>query len=284
MFYSRAFKVRLNDIVDPLDSFETFGDFFTRRIHPRPVDNDPRVLVSPADSKVLCLSEVTKDECVIVKGIEYRLGELLTGINTYKVTEEVLQGMKKDPKNKLYQIVLYLSPGDYHRYHSPCDYHIKSRNHIVGKLLPVKEKYVKTHTDVYEKNERVSIFGEWPEGFMSMVFVGAMNVGSIVLNFDPELQTNLKLRMPFTNYQIKFYGEEDKKYTEEQDKAKLAQEAAYNVLKDDRKGIEVAKGSEMGRFKMGSTIVLVFEAGPNFEWKVQPGDSLLYGQVIGISK
>jgi phosphatidylserine decarboxylase len=40
---------------------------------------------------------------------------------------------------------------------------------------------------VYETNERVAIFCEWMQGFLSMVFVGATNVGSIGLNFDKVL-------------------------------------------------------------------------------------------------
>mmetsp|Transcript_10343 Transcript_10343/g.8899 ORF Transcript_10343/g.8899 Transcript_10343/m.8899 type:complete len:150 (-) Transcript_10343:172-621(-) len=148
--YAKTYKVRLGDIVEPIDSFENFLAFFTRQIHPRELDPAPKAMLSPADSKVLCFSEVTRDEAVIVKGIKYNIGELLTGISDYKLNEETIKGMKTNPNNKLFQIVLYLSPGDYHRYHSPCDAHLKSRNHIIGKLLPVKEKYVKTHSNVYE--------------------------------------------------------------------------------------------------------------------------------------
>jgi len=271
-FYSRVYNVNLDEIENEIESFESFSKFFTRTIKPRPIDPQPFSLASPADSRVLTFSEVKGDEVLIVKGIEYRLGEFLTGINSYKIKDEVLESMKRNPKNKLYQIILYLAPGDYHRFHSPADCQFKTRNHIVGKLLPVKEKYVKTHSNVYEKNERVSLFGDWVQGLMCMVFVGALNVGSIDLNFDSELQTNRKLKMPFTNTDIKVYTENAQESEET---------TGIPSGKNTAKGIEVGKGQEIGKFNLGSTIVLVFEASPEFEFTVQPGEAVKYGQCIG---
>jgi len=277
-FYSRVYNVNLEEIENDIESFESFSKFFTRTIRPRPIDPQPFSLASPADSRVLTFSEVKGDEVLIVKGIEYRLGEFLTGINSYKIKDEVLESMKRNPKNKLYQIILYLAPGDYHRFHSPADCEFKTRNHIVGKLLPVKEKYVKTHTNVYEKNERVSLFGDWVQGMMCMVFVGALNVGSIDLNFDSELQTNRKLKMPFTNTDIKIYTENAENGTESLDSKGIPSGKSVG------KGIPVTKGQEIGKFNLGSTIVLVFEASPDFEFTVQPGEAVKYGQCIGNSK
>lgn len=96
-------------------------------------------------------------------------------------------------KSKLYQIVLYLSPGDYHRYHAPADFLVKRSNHVSGKLAPVYVNYLLQHPGVYETNERVATFGEWLHGFMSLIFVGAKNVGSMTLKFDKELTTNKKI-------------------------------------------------------------------------------------------
>ena len=111
----------------------------------------------------------------------------MTGIKEYDIKGEIIDSMKKkSQKNKIYQVIFYLIPGDYHRFHSPTDFHIKKRLHLVGYLYPVKESYVETHDAVFESNERIAVFGESPKfGFISMVFVGALNVGSISLNFDP---------------------------------------------------------------------------------------------------
>lgn len=127
----------------------------------------------------------------------------MTGNPNYQVQGELLHDMKKskNERAKLYSIIFYLAPGDYHRFHSPTDISLKARCHILGHLAPVKISHIsKTpvfhivkHKGVYESNERVSIFGEYKYGFMSMIFVGALNVGSILLHFDDKVQTNTKL-------------------------------------------------------------------------------------------
>ncbi len=117
-FYSRVYSVNLDEVENDIESFESFSKFFTRSIKPRPIDAHPFSLASPADSRVLTFSEIKGDEVLIVKGIEYRLGEFLTGISSYQIKEQVLNSMKRNPENKLYQIILYLAPGDYHRFHS----------------------------------------------------------------------------------------------------------------------------------------------------------------------
>jgi len=128
----------------------------------------------------------------LIKGQKYKLGHFLTGIKEYEIKGEILDSMKKKSnKNKIYQIIFYLNPGDYHRFHCPTDFFIKKRFHIVGYLFPVKESYVETHKEVFETNERIAVFGESPQhGFVSLVFVGALNVGSISLNFDKVIGRN----------------------------------------------------------------------------------------------
>ena len=87
-------------------------------------------------------------------------------------------------------MVLYLSPKDYHRFHSPANFTASFRRHIAGYLEPVDPRHVAGHRDVFKSNERVSILGEWVHGFLAVSFVGATNVGSIKLHFDDSLKTN----------------------------------------------------------------------------------------------
>lgn len=101
--------------------------------------------------------------------------------------ESSIESMKKKKNTKLIQMIFYLAPGDYHRYHAPLSFLAKKRLHIEGHLKPVKISYLASHEKVYEKNERVCLFGEGKNGFLSLIFVGAMNVGSIALHFDENL-------------------------------------------------------------------------------------------------
>lgn len=75
--------------MDPIDSFETFSAFFTRRVKPREILNDPTKLLSPADSKILKISEIDLDKCSIIKGASYSLGELMTGEHKKFTKEEI---------------------------------------------------------------------------------------------------------------------------------------------------------------------------------------------------
>ena len=86
--------------------------------------------------------------------------------------------------NKVMFLVVYLSPGDYHRFHSPANFTASYRRHIPGYLEPVDPRYLAGHTDVLKSNERVNVLGDWAHGFFTVSFVGATNVGSIKLHFD----------------------------------------------------------------------------------------------------
>lgn len=123
-------------------------------------------------------------------------------------------------------INLYLSPRDYHRFHAPADLEVLEVKYFSGKLLPVNKKSLLTNKYLFLINERVVIKVKIKEKIAYYVAVGAMNVGKIIINFDDRIKTNAKLG--------------DNTYT-------------YNSP------IHLKAGEEIGRFEMGSTIVLVFE-------------------------
>jgi phosphatidylserine decarboxylase len=82
----------------------------------------------------------------------YSLGELLTGNPKYKFDGEMYEDLKKSSnpeKSRIYSIIFYLAPGDYHRFHSPTRLNLKSRNHILGHLAPVKISYISSHPVLY---------------------------------------------------------------------------------------------------------------------------------------
>jgi phosphatidylserine decarboxylase len=92
------------------------------------------------------------------------------------------KGLGKD--SALFFCVVYLAPGDYHRFHSPTPWVVERRRHFVGELFSVSPYIAKRLENLFILNERVALLGRWKHGFFGMVPVGATNVGSIIINFD----------------------------------------------------------------------------------------------------
>lgn len=165
-----------------------------------------------------------------------------------------------NPHNKLHFAVIYLAPGDYHRFHSPAAWVVERRRHFAGELFSVSPYVARRLANLFVLNERVALLGRWTHGFFSMTPVGATNVGSILLNFDSELRTNIRGRLPppgtFT-------------------------EAVYSNASKILRGKPLRPGEEMGGFCLGSTIVLVFEAPRDFEFDLHAGQRVKVGQKLG---
>ena len=167
------------------------------------------------------------------------------------------------PENDLFYTVIYLAPGDYHRFHSPTNWVTTTRRHFIGQLYSVAPYFQKTFQNLFVLNERVALLGYWKYGFFSMTPVGATNVGSIKLNFDKDLLTN-------TN---RINGVKVKKHT--------CYESHYTNASKTLKGHPLFKGDEMGGFMLGSTVVLVFEAPKSFKFKINENEKVKMGQALG---
>ncbi|KAG7816707.1 hypothetical protein KL928_004171 [Ogataea angusta] len=185
--------------------------------------------------------------------------------------------------NKLFYAVIYLAPGDYHRFHSPVEWVATLRRHFVGQLYSVAPYFQRTLQNLFILNERVAILGYWRYGLFSMTPVGATNVGSIKLNFDTHLATN-------EVYEHEIYSKDklNEALTEKykvRERKKLKRDTCYEATYANASkllhGIPLFRGEEMGGFKLGSTIVLVFEAPPNFQFDLQENQQVLMGQGIG---
>ncbi|KAJ7430055.1 phosphatidylserine decarboxylase 1 [Mycena galericulata] len=157
------------------------------------------------------------------------------------------------PGNSLFFTVIYLAPGDYHRFHSPTAWVVEKRRHFVGELFSVSPYVAKRLENLFVLNERVALLGRWKHGFFSMVPVGATNVGSIKVNFDQALRTNVRGRPPPPG---------------------TYSEAVYSAASPLLNGQPLVPAQEMGGFCLGSTIVLVFEAPQGAGQKVRVGERL----------
>jgi len=210
----------------------------------RPID-DQVELVSPCDGKVLHCGPIDmKDDGQVeqVKGMTYSLSDFIGECPARKL----------NPGNQMYHVTLYLAPGDYHCFHSPTDWFINTRRHFSGKLLSVRPSVATWMPKLFAQNERVAYIGNWNNGqkFFAFVAVGATNVGSIIIDMDPELNTNCIMNS---------YG--------------TCQSKMWNTTATVKQG----KGQHFGEFNLGSTVVLIFEAGQDFQFHVKPGDKVKMG-------
>ena len=144
---------------------------------------------------------------------------------------------------------LYLAPHDYHRLHMPLNANLKRMLHVPGRLFSVADWTVQEIPRLFARNERLACYFETDAGPMVMVLVGAINVSAIETVWSG-------LVVP--------------------PRARKVNEFDYSHT---RKPID--KGAEMGRFNMGSTVILL--TGNRVEWlpHIQPGHKVKVGQLLG---
>lgn len=191
----------------------------------------------------------------------------------------------------LYYCVVYLAPGDYHRFHSPVNWVVTARRHFAGELYSVSPYLQRRLPGLFTLNERVVLLGRWRWGFFSYTPVGATNVGSIVVNFDKELRTNSLTTDTAADVAAEQAAARGEVYSG-------FAEATYGGASRVLGGHALKKGEEMGGFMLGSTIVMVFEAPKGvrrsfdegyaegerkggFRWVIEPGMKVKVGQALG---
>ncbi len=202
-------------------SYKTLNELFTRELvqpHHRDIDHSLDHFICPSDSFVSAQGDIKGDTALQIKGMEYSVKELLTDKIDKNNYEKMVDG---DFMN------LYLSPKDYHRYHSSYDCKVTKLIHVPGKLYPVNFKYLNKQPSLFVENERVILECVTKENqTFYMVFVGALNVGKMVFEFEPRVETNSDVS------EIKVYEYED---------------------------MTIRKGDCLGYFKMGSTVLMFWE-------------------------
>lgn len=190
----------------------------------------------------------------------------------------------------LYYAVIYLAPGDYHRFHSPAAWVVEKRRHFAGELYSVSPYLQRKLPGLFTLNERVVLLGRWRWGFFSFVPVGATNVGSIKINFDKELRTN----------SLTTDTAADKAAEEAASRGEVYSgyvEATYKAASQVLGGYPLQRGEEIGGFQLGSSIVMVFEAPASrkkedsgsggseekggWVWCIEKGQKVKMGQALG---
>lgn len=224
------------------------------------------------------------------KGEELTLAKELLVVKNLAPTP--LEQLRISGEKQLYFAVIYLAPGDYHRYHSPTNWVTTLRRHFIGELFLVAPFFQKTLQGLFVLNERVALLGYWKYGFFSMIPVGATNVGSIVVNFDKDLKTNdIYEHAAYTktvdeNTPLLENSSEVSTVSAASSRPKKLRkntvyEATYTKASRLLGGYPLTKGQEVGGFKLGLTVVLVFEAPNNFRFNLEQDQKIRMGELLG---
>ncbi|MEM3341901.1 MAG: archaetidylserine decarboxylase, partial [Thermoplasmata archaeon] len=172
--YSKIYNVNLDESAKPIEGFPSFNAFFTRELKKdaRIVCGNSTDLVSPVDARITFAGTISEGMLIQAKGIMYSLDELLDD----KALAEQFYGGS--------YITLYLSPGDYHRIHSPVDGIIRRCIYIPGELFPVNNLSTTTIRGLFPRNHRVITIIESHEfGRVAVVKIAATVVGTISLKY-----------------------------------------------------------------------------------------------------
>jgi len=215
-WYCEKYDVNINECIIPKGGFKTFDEFFTRKLKPkaRVIATTPKVVVSPVDALVYEFGKIKDDAIIQAKGIDFSINDLVPSATA----DYFRDGMF---------MTLYLSPGDYHRIHSPVTGKVVGYFNIPGRLFTVQEYMVNTLKGLFSKNERLISYIQTTKSIVGVCKVGAMNVGRISINH-ADVVTNKTIR--------------------------AKEEVFYD--KDQIKSIKA--GDEIGMFHLGSTIILLF--------------------------
>ncbi|XP_029194350.2 phosphatidylserine decarboxylase proenzyme, mitochondrial-like isoform X1 [Acropora millepora] len=257
--FSWYFACNIGEAVEEeISNYPSVGAFFRRQLKPgaRTICQTSSI-VSPADGNILHFGVIENEMIEQVKGITY---SMQTFLGPNQQAASALKELDSSNNKRLYHCVIYLGPGDYHSFHSPSEWDVKSRRHFPGDLFSVHPGIARIITGLFNHNERVVLSGTWKHGFFSFTAVGAYNVGSIKLKFDKDLKTNRA-----ESYIPGSFDELD-------------------YVNNNGKKVSLTRGERMGAFHLGSTIVLIFEAPRDFKFHVQPGQKINYGQPVGSSR
>lgn len=222
--------------------YSDFNAFFTRALKP-----DARPIDEQKDT-IICPADGAISQLGPI-----RKGRLFQAKFQYFDLIELLGGDQAiaEPFQNGQFATIYLSPKDYHRVHMPLTGKLKTMVYIPGDLFSVNGVTAENVPRLFARNERAVCIFDTEIGPMAMVLVGAMIVAGIETVWAGQV-------------------------------APIKREIRTQHYAGRRKPINLKKGEEMGRFKLGSTVILLF--GPQvMQWldNYQAGSATRLGEVLG---
>ena len=218
--------------------------FFTRALRPdaRPLDPDPAAVLCPVDGTISQLGTITDGRIIQAKGHDYSVSDLLGGGTD---AQHLFDGG--------HFATIYLAPRDYHRIHMPLAGDLAEMTYLGGRLFSVNPLTAQRVPGLFARNERVVCLFDSDAGPMALVLVGAIFVGGIETVWEGEVAP---ARSGPRSRRWDYTGASPR--------------------------VHLERGAEMGRFNLGSTIVLLFPPGAiAWEAALAPGQAVRLGQRLG---
>ena len=264
-WFVRKYGVNMDEAVEPdVARYGSFNDFFTRALKPDARPLADAYLLSPVDGTISQFGRIDRDQILQAKGHRYSTEALVGG--DPKLARHFHNGSFA---------TLYLSPRDYHRIHMPCDGRLLRMIHVPGDLFSVNPTTARGVPGLFARNERVVCVFErlrerlrerLPDGespaqspaddadrdVFAIVLVGATIVGSMATVWHGVINARRTGRV-----------------------------RAWLYGAGQTEDIVLRRGQEMGRFLLGSTVVMLFPEAPlAFDPSWEPGHSIRFGEAM----
>ena len=236
------YRVNMDEALDSdISAYLTFNDFFTRALKPGARPLARAALVCPVDGAISQFGDIEKDQIFQAKGHHYSTTALVGG-------DAALAAHYQDGSFA----TIYLSPRDYHRIHMPAGGRLTRMIYVPGELFSVNPVTARGVPGLFARNERVVCVFESVRGPFVLVLVGATIVGSMATVWHGVVNPP---------------------------RSKEVREWHYPAAGQPE--VVLKQGEEMGRFLLGSTVVLLFPTGLlrfNPQWA--PGGAVRLGEVM----
>nr|WP_231379993.1 archaetidylserine decarboxylase [Polaromonas sp. CG_9.11] len=236
------YQVNMDEALNPdIGAYLSFNDFFTRALKPGARPLAESALVCPVDGAISQFGVIRHDQLLQAKGHDYSTTALVGG-------DAALAAQYDNG----HFATIYLSPKDYHRIHMPAGGRLTRMIYVPGDLFSVNPVTARGVPGLFARNERVVCVFESARGPFALVLVGATIVGSMATVWHGVVNPP---------------------------RGKVVREWLYPA--SGQPEVVLKQGEEMGRFLLGSTVVLLFPKGPlrfNTDWA--PGRAVRLGEVM----
>ena len=236
------YRVNMDEALDSdISVYRTFNEFFTRALKPGARPVAQAALICPVDGAISQFGPIAGDQLFQAKGHHYSTTALVGG-------DAALAAHYQDGSFA----TIYLSPRDYHRIHMPCDGRLTRMIYVPGDLFSVNPVTARGVPGLFARNERGVCVFESARGPFVLVLVGATIVGSMATVWHGVVNPP---------------------------RGKVVREWRYPA--SGQPEVALKQGEEMGRFLLGSTVVMLFPKGPlrfNPDWV--PGRAVQLGELM----